>query len=45
MNPAEFLQNARDFLPILLQGAWVTIQITVLSFLHFRIKRSRIALI
>lgn len=33
MNPAEFLQNARDFLPILLQGAWVTIQITVLSFL------------
>ena len=33
MNLAEFLQNAQDFLPILLQGAWVTIQITVLSFL------------
>ncbi|MGY2412406.1 amino acid ABC transporter permease [Pseudomonas pergaminensis] len=33
MNPTEFLQNAQDFLPILLQGAWVTIQITVLSFL------------
>jgi polar amino acid transport system permease protein len=33
MNLSEFLQNATDFLPILLQGAWVTIQITVLSFL------------
>lgn len=33
MKLADFLQNAQDFLPILLQGAWVTIQITVLSFL------------
>lgn len=29
----EFLQQARDFLPILLQGAVVTLQVTVLSFL------------
>lgn len=28
-----FLQHARDFLPILLQGAVVTLQVTVLSFL------------
>lgn len=32
MDLADFLQNARDFLPLLLQGAWVTVQITVLSF-------------
>ena len=31
--PATFLQHARDFLPILLQGAVVTVQVTVLSFL------------
>ncbi|HEY0201010.1 MAG TPA: ectoine/hydroxyectoine ABC transporter permease subunit EhuD [Burkholderiaceae bacterium] len=30
---ATFLENARDFLPILLQGAVVTVQVTVLSFL------------
>lgn len=30
---ASFLQNAQDFLPILLQGAVVTVQVTVLSFL------------
>lgn len=29
----EFFQHARDFLPILLEGAVVTVQITVLSFL------------
>lgn len=29
----DFLQHAREFLPILLEGAVVTIQITVLSFL------------
>lgn len=29
----EFFENAIAFMPILLQGAWVTIQITVLSFL------------
>lgn len=28
----DFFQNAIEFLPILLQGAWVTIQITALSF-------------
>jgi polar amino acid transport system permease protein len=28
-----FVQNAIDFLPILLRGAWVTVQITVLSFM------------
>lgn len=28
----EFLQQARDFLPILLQGGIVTLQVTVLSF-------------
>jgi len=28
-----FLQHARDFLPILLQGAVVTVQVTLLSFL------------
>lgn len=33
MDLADFLQNARDFLPLLLQGAWVTVQITVLSFI------------
>jgi len=27
-----FFQHAVDFLPILLQGAWVTVQVTVLSF-------------
>lgn len=30
---ASLLQNAQDFLPILLQGAVVTVQVTVLSFL------------
>jgi len=30
---SQFLQNARDFLPILLQGAVVTVQVTVLAFL------------
>lgn len=30
---ASFLQNTQDFLPILLQGAVVTVQVTVLSFL------------
>jgi len=30
---ATFFQHARDFLPILLQGAVVTVQVTVLSFL------------
>ncbi|MGF6348438.1 ectoine/hydroxyectoine ABC transporter permease subunit EhuD [Variovorax sp. W2I14] len=30
---ASFPQNAQDFLPILLQGAVVTVQVTVLSFL------------
>lgn len=30
---ASFLQNAQDFLPILLQGAVVTVQVTVLAFL------------
>ncbi|MEJ1128363.1 ectoine/hydroxyectoine ABC transporter permease subunit EhuD [Variovorax sp. CCNWLW225] len=30
---ASFVQNAQDFLPILLQGAVVTVQVTVLSFL------------
>lgn len=29
---ASFLQNAQDFLPILLQGAVVTVQVTVLAF-------------
>ena len=29
----NFLQHAREFLPILLQGAVVTVQVTVLSFL------------
>ncbi|HEY3045901.1 MAG TPA: ectoine/hydroxyectoine ABC transporter permease subunit EhuD [Polaromonas sp.] len=33
MTAAAFLQHARDFLPILLQGAIVTVQVTVLSFL------------
>ena len=33
MAAAAFLQHARDFLPILLQGAVVTVQVTVLSFL------------
>ncbi len=33
MNAATFLANAREFLPILLQGAVVTVQVTVLSFL------------
>ena len=28
-----FIQHAREFLPILLQGAVVTVQVTVLSFL------------
>ncbi|MCW5257838.1 amino acid ABC transporter permease [Verminephrobacter aporrectodeae subsp. tuberculatae] len=28
-----FVQHAREFLPILLQGAWVTVQVTALSFL------------
>ncbi|QOF77284.1 amino acid ABC transporter permease [Variovorax sp. 38R] len=30
---SSFLQNAQEFLPILLQGAVVTVQVTVLSFL------------
>ncbi len=30
---SPFLQHAQDFLPILLQGAVVTVQVTVLSFL------------
>jgi polar amino acid transport system permease protein len=30
---SSFLQHAQDFLPILLQGAVVTVQVTVLSFL------------
>lgn len=30
---ASFFQNAQDFLPILLQGAVVTVQVTVLAFL------------
>ncbi|AVS84165.1 amino acid ABC transporter permease [Paracidovorax avenae] len=30
---SQFLQHARDFLPILLQGAVVTVQVTVLAFL------------
>jgi len=33
MAAAAFLQHARDFLPILLQGAVVTVQVTILSFL------------
>lgn len=33
MAITDFFQNSIAFLPILLQGAWVTIQITVLSFL------------
>ncbi|MEE1865846.1 amino acid ABC transporter permease [Pseudomonas auratipiscis] len=33
MNFGSFLQNALDFLPILAQGVWMTIQITVVSFL------------
>jgi polar amino acid transport system permease protein len=33
MAAAAFLQHARDFLPILLQGAVVTVQVTLLSFL------------
>ncbi|MDP9898054.1 ectoine/hydroxyectoine ABC transporter permease subunit EhuD [Variovorax ginsengisoli] len=33
MNASAFLQNAIDFLPILLKGAVVTIEVTVLAFL------------
>ncbi|WP_420994676.1 ectoine/hydroxyectoine ABC transporter permease subunit EhuD [Cupriavidus sp. 30B13] len=33
MEAANFFQQARDFLPILLQGAVVTVQVTVLAFL------------
>lgn len=33
MDGATFLNHAREFLPILLQGAVVTVQVTVLSFL------------
>jgi len=33
MSVATFLENARDFLPILLKGAVVTVEVTVLSFL------------
>lgn len=33
MTAAAFLQHAHDFLPILLQGAVVTVQVTLLSFL------------
>ena len=33
MAAPTFLQNAQDFLPILLQGAVVTVQVTVLAFL------------
>ncbi|AGH85969.1 MULTISPECIES: ectoine/hydroxyectoine ABC transporter permease subunit EhuD [Ralstonia solanacearum species complex] len=33
MSAAAFLEHAREFLPILLQGAVVTVEVTVLSFL------------
>ncbi|SDC66299.1 amino acid ABC transporter membrane protein, PAAT family [Cupriavidus sp. YR651] len=33
MEAATFLENAREFLPILLKGAVVTVEVTVLSFL------------
>lgn len=33
MSGVAFLQQAQDFLPILLKGAVVTVQVTVLSFL------------
>ncbi|MDG0024696.1 amino acid ABC transporter permease [Trinickia sp. Y13] len=33
MSPVAFLQQAQAFLPILLKGAVVTVQVTVLSFL------------
>ncbi|MHA6893999.1 ectoine/hydroxyectoine ABC transporter permease subunit EhuD [Ralstonia pseudosolanacearum] len=33
MSVAAFIENAREFLPILLQGAVVTVEVTVLSFL------------
>ncbi|CAJ0783019.1 amino acid ABC transporter permease [Burkholderiaceae bacterium 26] len=33
MSVATFLENAQDFLPILLKGAVVTVEVTVLSFL------------
>lgn len=33
MSAVAFLQQAQDFLPILLKGAVVTVQVTVLSFL------------
>lgn len=33
MTVSQFIQSANDFLPILLQGAVVTVQVTVLSFL------------
>ena len=33
MSVATFIEHAQEFLPILLQGAVVTVQVTVLSFL------------
>lgn len=33
MEAATFLDNAREFLPILLKGAVITVEVTVLSFL------------
>ncbi|ASL73423.1 ectoine/hydroxyectoine ABC transporter permease subunit EhuD [Ralstonia pseudosolanacearum] len=33
MSVAAFIEHAREFLPILLQGAVVTVEVTVLSFL------------
>ncbi|WP_405125036.1 ectoine/hydroxyectoine ABC transporter permease subunit EhuD [Ralstonia pseudosolanacearum] len=33
MSAAAFIEHAREFLPILLQGAVVTVEVTVLSFL------------
>lgn len=33
MSVATFLEHAQDFLPILLKGAVVTVEVTVLSFL------------
>ena len=31
---SSFLQHAQDFLPILLQGAVVTVQVTAVSYTH-----------
>jgi polar amino acid transport system permease protein len=33
MSASQFIEHARDFLPILLQGAVVTVEVTLLSFL------------